>query len=278
MPEPFLKWPGGKRWLVQRHATFFPSSYRRYLEPFLGGGAVFFHLLPASAVLSDTNPDLINAYECLQQHPVLIDRRLRSLQKQHNGELYYRIRAIAPTDALERAVRFIYLNRTCFNGIYRVNYNGDFNVPIGSKNLVEYPEGYLQGISDCLSKASLQAADFEDTIDGAGKGDFVFIDPPYTVMHNNNNFIKYNDRLFSWSDQLRLASAIKRATSRGAEIMLSNADHHSIRELYREFGNHRRINRSSMLAAEASHRCQTTELLITTYALPNGEQPRGVLR
>jgi DNA adenine methylase len=279
MPEPFLKWAGGKRWLVQQHITFFPSSYRRYLEPFLGGGAAFFHLLPARAVLSDANHELINTYKCLQQHPALVDRRLRSLQKQHSNELYYRIRAMRPTNALERAVRFIYLNRTCFNGIYRVNHNGDFNVPIGSKNLVEYPEGYLQTVSDCLSKASLQAADFEDTINTAGKGDFVFVDPPYTVMHNNNNnFIKYNARLFSWSDQLRLASAIKRATSRGAEIMLSNADHHSVRELYREFGYHHRINRSSALAAEASHRCKTTELLITTYALPNGEQLRGELR
>lgn len=271
MPEPFLKWPGGKRWLVQQHATLFPSSYRRYLEPFLGGGAVFFHLLPASAVLSDTNPELINAYESLQQFPVLIGRRLRSLQKQHSKELYYRIRATLPTTALERAVRFIYLNRTCFNGIYRVNRNGDFNVPMGSKNLVEYPEGYLQTISNCLSKASLHTADFENIINRADRDDFVFVDPPYTVMHNNNNFIKYNDRLFSWSDQLRLASALMRAASRGVKLMLSNADHHSIRELYREFGNHYRINRSSVLAAEASHRCQTTELLITTYPLPNNE-------
>lgn len=278
MPEPFLKWPGGKRWLVQQHDTFFPSSYRRYLEPFLGGGSVFFHLLPARAVLSDTNAELINAYECLQQQPALIDRRLRSLQKQHSNQLYYRIRAMRPTNAIERAVRFIYLNRTCFNGIYRVNRNGDFNVPIGSKDLVEYPEGYLQTIADCLSKASPQVADFEETINRAGKGDFVFVDPPYTVMHNNNNFIKYNARLFSWSDQLRLASAIKRAATRGAEIMLSNADHHSIHELYRDFGNHHRIDRSSVLAAEALHRCKTTELLITTYALPNGEQSHGAPR
>lgn len=278
MLEPFLKWPGGKRWLVQQHANFFPSSYRRYLEPFLGGGAVFFHLLPARAVLSDTNAELINAYQCLQQHPALIDRRLRALQKQHTIGLYYRIRAMRPKGAVERAVRFLYLNRTCFNGIYRVNKNGDFNVPIGSKDLVEYPEGFLQSVADCLSTVSLQVADFEDTINRAGKGDFVFVDPPYTVRHNKNNFTKYNARLFSWSDQLRLSSAIKKAASRGAEILLSNADHRSIRGLYREFGNHRRIKRSSVLAAEALHRCETTELLITTYAAPNGAQSHGALR
>jgi len=272
MPEPFLKWPGGKRWLVHQHANLFPSSCGRYLEPCLGGAAVFFHLQPATAILSDTNPELINAFRCVQQNWASIDEQLRALQKEHSIELYYRIRAKRLTDPLERAVRFIYLNRTCFNGIFRVNKNGDFNVPIGSKDTVEYPEGYLKTISDCLSKASLQVAGFEDTINAAGKGDFVFVDPPYTVRHNNNNFVKYNSRLFSWSDQLKLASAIKRAARRGAEIMLSNADHYSVRKLYRGFGNHCRIKRSSVLAAEALHRGEATELLITTYALPLGEE------
>lgn len=270
MLEPFLKWPGGKRWLVQRHASLFPTSCRRYLEPFLGGGAVFFYLLPDRAVLSDTNGELINAYQCLRQHPALIDERLRALQKKHSDSLYYRLRAMGPSDTLERAVRFIYLNRTCFNGIYRVNETGDFNVPKGSKDVVEYPAGYLHRIAECLKTASLEVVDFENTIDRAGRGDFVFADPPYTVMHNTNNFIKYNSRLFSWSDQVRLASAIKRAVARGAQVVLANADHRSIRELYRGFGNHHRISRSSYLAADIVHRRKTTELLITTCPLPDG--------
>jgi DNA adenine methylase len=269
MLEPFLKWPGGKRWLVHQHANFFPPSYRRYLEPFLGGAAVFFHLQPARAILSDTNAELINAYRCLRQHWELIDEQLRTLQKGHSIELYYRIRGLRPIDPLERAVRFIYLNRTCFNGIYRVNKNGDFNVPIGSKDGVEYPEGYLKTIADSLATASLKVAGFENTINTADKGDFVFVDPPYTVRHNNNNFLKYNSSLFSWSDQVKLAVAIKAAAERGAEIMLSNADHSSVRELYRGFGNHRHIKRASILAADASHRGKTTELLITTYTPGN---------
>jgi len=265
MPDPFLKWPGGKRWLVHQYGSLFPQGYQRYLEPFLGGGAVFFHLMPRRAILSDTNSDLVNAYQCLKKHAYAINTRLSDLHKKHSKTLYYRIRATRPTDATERAVRFLYLNRTCFNGIYRVNLRGDFNVPIGTKDLVAYPKNYLEGIATCLRHASIRVTDFEETIDQAAAHDFVFVDPPYTVMHNNNNFLKYNANLFSWTDQLRLASAIKRAARRGAAIMISNADHRSVRELYGDFGNHYRINRASVLAADTFHRRQTTELLITSY-------------
>jgi len=267
MLEPFLKWPGGKRWLVHKYHTLFPTSFRRYIEPFVGGGAVFFYLVPRRSIISDTNVELINAYQCLKGHSNEIDKRLRTLQLRHSKTLYYRIRAKRPADTIDQAVRFLYLNRTCFNGIYRVNRKGNFNVPIGSKDLVEYSKGYLQTIADYLSAASIRVADFEETIDKAKEGDFVFVDPPYTVMHNNNNFIKYNARLFSWADQLRLARAVKSAAKRGAAIMISNADHHSIRDLYRGFGNHYRIKRSSVLAAESAHRRNTSELLITTYDL-----------
>ena len=158
-------------------ALLFPSQYRRYLEPFLGGGAVFFHLTPQRAILSDTNSDLVNAYQCLKKHARAIDKRLSDLQHKHSRALYYRIRAMRPTDAIEQAVRFLYLNRTCFNGIYRVNLSGDFNVPIGTKNLVAYPQDYLQGIATCLNHASIRVADFEETIDRAVENDFVFVDP-----------------------------------------------------------------------------------------------------
>jgi DNA adenine methylase len=265
MLEPFLKWPGGKRWLVHQYASLFPSQYRRYLEPFLGGGAVFFHLTPQRAVLSDTNSDLINAYQCLRKHAKVIEKRLFDLQQKHSKEFYYRVRATRPADTIEQAARFLYLNRTCFNGIYRVNLNGEFNVPIGTKDLVAYPKDYLQGIATCLRHASIRVADFEETIDRAVADDFVFVDPPYTVMHNNNNFLKYNANLFSWADQLRLVSAVKRAARRGAAIMISNADHHSVRELYSNFGTHHRVNRVSVLAADFLHRRKTTELLITSY-------------
>lgn len=265
MADPFLKWPGGKRWLARRIDSLLPSAYERHLEPFLGGGAVFFHLAPRRGVLSDSNEELINAYRCLRTHAEEIDGRLTSLQKRHNEALYYRTRAMDPADDIARAVRFIYLNRTCFNGIYRVNLKGKFNVPMGSKNLIEYPKGYLKGVASILRRASIREADFEETIDMAAAGDFLYVDPPYTVMHNSNNFVKYNSSLFSWEGQIRLADAIKRAAGRGAAIMLSNADHQSVRELYKDFGYHQSVNRASILSADPQHRRPTTELIITNY-------------
>jgi DNA adenine methylase len=272
--DPFLKWPGGKRWLARQIDGLVPSAYERYLEPFLGGGAVFFHLSPRRAVLSDSNGELINVYRCLKNHAEEIDNQLTSLQGRHSEALYYRTRTTDPADAVGRAVRFLYLNRTCFNGIYRVNLKGDFNVPIGSKALVGYPEGYLKGIAALLRRASIKESDFEKTLDTAATGDFVYVDPPYTVMHNSNNFVKYNAKLFSWEDQIRLAAAIKRAAGRGAAIMLSNADHRKVRELYEGFGHHRSVDRASVLAAGPQHRRRTTELIVTSYPL----EPKGSVR
>src|SRR5205823_5598714 len=133
MLEPFVKWPGGKRWLVQQCGPLFPSTYARYIEPFLGGGAVFFHLSPRRAILSDTNCELVNAYKCLRREVDVICSRLSDLHLRHNKTLYYHIRDMNPTSPVEKAIRFLYLNRTCFNGIYRVNLKGEFNVPIGTK-------------------------------------------------------------------------------------------------------------------------------------------------
>lgn len=134
-----------------------------------------------------------------------------------------------------------------------------------------YPKNYLQEIATCLRHASIRVTDFEETINQAAAHDFVFVDPPYTVMHNNN-FLKYNANLFSWTDQLRLALAIKRAAQRGAAIMLSNADHRSVRELYGDFGYHYRVNRTSILSADTLHRRRTTELLITSYDPEQAEE------
>ncbi len=265
MLEPFLKWAGGKRWLVQYYACFLPKPFKRYIEPFLGSGAVFFYLIPQMATLSDSNEELIETYQALKKAPKNIHNLLKAFQKKHRPDFYYRMRESMPDDLIGRAARFIYLNRTCFNGLYRVNRNGVFNVPMGSKTVVEFPDGYLEDLSAALQCAALRVSDFEATIDQAKKGDLLYVDPPYTVMHNNNNFIKYNANLFSWNDQIRLASAIRRASSRGALIMLSNADSRSIRVLYRDFGNHYRLERSSMLASTSENRGKTTELLITNY-------------
>jgi len=268
MIEPFLKWPGGKRWLAARHLNMFPKTYGRYFEPFLGGAAVFFALSPEDAHLSDANPELINAYNRIKHNWAKLERRLASYQEKHDSDFYYKVRERSPVDPVARAVRFLYLNRTCFNGIYRVNKEGHFNVPIGTKEAVSFESGYLERVARALKNARIRRRDFAVAIGQANEGDFVFIDPPYTVMHNNNGFVKYNAQLFSWKDQARLATAIKAAGDRGAFIMMSNANHDSVRALYDGFGTHRALTRASILAGDPSYRRNATELLVTNYPIP----------
>lgn len=223
---------------------------------------MFFSLTPQSALLSDKNEELINAYQCVKAEPAIIEAALHRLHRLHSKALYYRIRKTMPVDCVERAIRFIYLNRTCFNGMYRVNRLGQFNVPIGTKTLVSYNGGYLESVAQYLERATIQHGDFEAAINTARRGDVVFADPPYTVKHNTNNFVKYNAALFSWDDQVRLAAALQRAESRGATIVLSNANHGSIRYLYKGFGRHYTLARATVLAADSASRGPITELLI----------------
>lgn len=265
MIEPFLKWPGGKRWLTSRHLALFPKTYGKYIEPFLGGAAVFFALSPEEAYLSDANSELINAYNRIKNDWAKVEKRLERYHENHDSDFYYKVRKMNPTDPIARAVRFLYLNRTCFNGIYRVNKEGTFNVPIGTKSEVRFEAGYLATVAKALKNARIRRSDFATAIGRARKGDFVFIDPPYTVMHNNNGFVKYNSQLFSWKDQARLATAIKAAGDRGALIMMSNADHDSVKELYRDFGTHQTLSRTSVLAGDPGYRRAATELLITNF-------------
>jgi len=266
MIEPFLKWPGGKRWLTTRHLDLFPKTYGSYIEPFLGGAAVFFALSPEKAYLSDANAELINVYNRIKKDRIKVERGLARYQKKHDSDFYYKVRATNPTDTIARAVRFLYLNRTCFNGIYRVNKVGQFNVPIGTKDAVSFDEGYLEGVANSLRNVRIRTRDFALAIRKAKKSDFVFIDPPYTVMHNNNGFVKYNAQLFSWEDQARLATEIKAAGDRGVKVMMSNADHSSVRDLYKGFGTHHTLTRSSVLASDPERRRSSTELLVTNYS------------
>lgn len=264
--EPFLKWAGGKRWLVSQHAHLFPLFKGRYIEPFLGSGAVFFHLAPKSALLSDKNGDLITTYRVVQDTPHALDKRLSEFHKLHSAKFYYKMRAGNPTKRIERAARFIYLNRTCWNGLYRVNMKGEFNVPVGSKNTVEFPENTLADLSALLKGVELEEVDFEVSIDKAKKGDFVFVDPPYTVSHNNNGFIKYNDVLFSWKDQIRLANAVQRASDRGAFVFVSNANHDKLIELYTDFTFHHTLSRASILSGKSEGRRSTEEAVFLNYS------------
>jgi DNA adenine methylase len=211
---PFLKWAGGKRWFVQRALERMPRKFDRYVEPFLGGAAVYFALRPKAALLADTNARLIETYEAVQSDWSRVDRELKRHQAAHSRDYYYLERERSRRTAFTRAAQFIYLNRTCWNGLYRVNLNGTFNVPIGTKTAVVLDTDDFEEVSTLLSGATLKCCDFEEVLDECARGDFVFVDPPYTVKHNMNGFIKYNEKLFSWDDQVRLRDAVARAADR----------------------------------------------------------------
>lgn len=261
--NPFLKWAGGKRWFVQKHANLFPKTYERYIEPFLGGGAVYFHLQPKDAILGDLNPDLIAAYQSIKENHQALVRSLQYHARSHSDQHYYEVRERKLKDTVPRASRMIYLNRTCFNGIYRVNQLGEFNVPRGSKDGVLYEDDNFGEISSLLQRAEIRVSDFEAVIDEARNGDLVFADPPYTVRHNLNGFIKYNEKLFSWQDQERLAAALARARDRGAHVVATNANHASVRKLYRDYGFHlKNTSRFSPISATLDSRKKFEELII----------------
>lgn len=270
---PFLKWAGGKRWFVQRFSHLLPPVFDRYIEPFLGSGSVFFHLQPKSAILGDANPDLITAYNGIKVAWRKIETLLGEHQRKHSNKYYYQVRDNIPKDWIARAARLIYLNRTCFNGIYRVNLQGVFNVPCGSKTEVLMDSDDFGASSRLLRNAEIRFADFEELINAGGKKDFIFADPPYTVRHNFNGFVKYNEKLFSWDDQKRLANALMRAKQRGAVIVSTNANHDSVRQLYEGNGFHlKSVSRYSSISACSESRKSFDELIILSHPPKNHEQ------
>ena len=259
---PFLKWAGGKRWLTFQLADLISNIEGTYYEPFLGSAAMFFHSKPERAALSDMNAALVETYRALQVDQAEVTIHLRRHAAQHSTEHYYRVRSMQCKTNFTRAAQFIYLNRTCWTGLYRVNRQGFFNVPKGSKERVLLETDDFEEIANCLKEASILCVDFETQIDKAGAGDIVFCDPPYTVRHKHNGFVKYNEILFSWDDQVRLKAALLRAKTRGARIFLTNADHESIRTLYAEDFSILELSRFSAISSTSSSRGKYAELLI----------------
>lgn len=260
---PFLKWAGGKRWFADGHLEkFLPKKFNRYIEPFLGSGAVFFNVLPQKAILNDLNSELILTYQSIKKDWARVSTHLKKHSLNHSEDYYYRVRDRKCRDQFSSAARFIYLNRTCFNGLYRVNLRGQFNVPKGSKDSVILPTDNFELISKQLKNARLLNMDFERVVDLAQKDDFLFVDPPYTVKHNNNGFIKYNETIFSWNDQVRLSDALTRAKKRGAYVVCTNANHSSIKSLFKNEFNLKALERASLLAASKEKRGKFDELII----------------
>jgi DNA adenine methylase len=262
---PFLKWAGGKRWLVDQHKDLINVKFDRFVEPFLGSGAVFFQLKPYKSILSDKNESLINTYIVMRDDWKNLLEHLEHHQKCHSKEYYYKTRGKTYDSKVERAAQFIYLNRTCWNGLYRVNLKGKFNVPIGTKNNVLLESDNFEEISNLLKNAKISSSDFEEILDQTSSGDFVFVDPPYTVKHNNNGFIKYNENLFSWDDQVRLRNSVERSIDRGAKVLVTNASHESIRNLYEGLGKTITLSRKSVISGKSSGRGKYEETIIKCF-------------
>jgi len=262
---PFLRWAGGKRWLTSKYNDLFPKSFNCYFEPFLGGASVFFHLQPKLASLSDINSDLICTYNAIKDDWMKVEELLFIHSKNHSSVYYYEMRSFQPIDNFEIAARFIYLNRTCWNGLYRVNSKGKFNVPIGTIKNVLRPEDSFKFLSESFKNVNFLVKDFELAIDQAQEKDFIFADPPYTVKHNFNGFIGYNENIFHWDDQIRLSDALKRANARGCLIMLTNANHPSVKSLYENDFSIKELSRSSTIAGNAKDRGCYEEIVVTNF-------------
>ena len=261
-PRPFLRWAGSKRLVLQHLAPHLPERFGTYFEPFLGGGSLFFALRPSRAVLADTCAELINTYAAVAANPAAVLRHLSPMRPDRGT--YYAVRAHRSAGRFKKAAEFIYLNKTCWNGLYRVNSRGVFNVPFGkpkTDHLIDTTNFRESAVLLGSQGVELQTADFEAAVSSATSGDFVFFDPPYVTGHRNNGFVDYNEKLFSWSDQERLAEVARSLARKGCQVLMTNADHPAIIDLYPDFEQFR-FDRKSTIASDPAKRTRTTELVL----------------
>ena len=232
-----MKWAGGKTQLLSDLIPRAPKQYGRYIEPFFGGGALFFALKPSNAIISDSNPELINMYKQVADH---VDEVILNLQKYENNEdMFYSVRSQDWTELpeIEAAARMLYLNHTCFNGLYRVNKKGQFNTPFGHyKNPNICDEKALRAASDALKNAVIICGDYLDVLEkNACEGDFIFLDPPYVPISKNADFKRYTKEQFGESDHQLLAQTVNSLADKGCNIILTNSNHPIVTDLYGEF-------------------------------------------
>lgn len=245
--KPFLKWAGGKRDLVAFIIKNMPKEFNAYFEPFLGGGALFFGLKNRGllenkqVLLNDKNKELINAFKVLKNESGALLEHLKNLQNTHSKEQFYQIRHLdrkadfSNIDKIFRAARFIYLNKTCFNGLCRYNAKGQFNTPLGSyKNPKIYDEDLMISAFKALQKVSILESDFGVAIKEAKSGDFVYFDPPYFPLNPTSSFTSYTDN-FLQKEHLRLFESFKHLNSKGVKVLQSNSNSPFIKELYKDF-------------------------------------------
>jgi DNA adenine methylase len=273
---PIIKWVGGKTKLLPELAARVPSKMGRYFEPFAGGAALFFHLAPERAVLADVNPDLIAMYQAIAGHHSRIDsivRSLRAYRRLHSEAYFYAVRdrwndPKASWTTTQRAAAFIYLNKTCFNGLWRVNREGKFNSPSGHRDKPGiFVASDLYAAHEVLAHAELHCADYRVTVHDAERGDFVYFDPPYDPISNSENFTSYTSRGFTFGDQRELAGTCRELASRGVGFMLSNSDTPFVRELYRGFQIDR-VMCARAINSKGSGRGKVGEVIVTGKPAP----------
>ncbi len=256
--------------MLKQYAPYFPpiDEINRYYEPFVGSGAVFFHLRPARSFLSDQNEKLIEVYQQIQSNVEALIEALRP--HQNESDYYYAIRAQKPEEltAVQRAARFIFLNKTCYNGLYRENSRGVFNVPFGRyKNPAICDAVRLRAASATLQGVSIEAHDFETAVSTAREGDFVYFDPPYVPLSQTSNFTSYSKHGFNDADQRRLAHTINQLTGKGCRVMLSNSSAPLVYEIYDGNGRYHlhEISARRNINSNPARRGPVKELLILNY-------------
>jgi DNA adenine methylase len=276
--RPFLKWAGGKGRLIEQYHPYFPKRFRHYYEPFLGGGAIFFHVHDRCryALLADLNEELVNVYRCIRDDVEAVISLLAHHQEHHCHTYYYELRAQTQlASATQRAARLIYLNKTCFNGLYRENSKGHFNVPMGrykKPRVCDIPT--LRQAAAALQHTEIRCESFTESVHWAQRSDdLVYFDPPYHPISATSNFTGYNRYGFTAKDQERLQQTFVQLAASGVKVMLSNSDCPFIRDLYEDFYIHE-IQASRAINSNAKRRGKISELLITSYPT-SGERDVG---
>ncbi len=274
-PEPFLKWAGGKTQLLKQLAYLFPGRFNRYYEPFIGSGAVFLHVQPACAVLNDSNPNLIAAYRHVQSrlNDLLtllqqIRRTYHSLPPDQQQAEYYRLRERynqLAAGSLEKSALLIVLNKTGYNGLYRENSRGKFNVPFGRyDNPTMFREENLRAVSTALRQVELLNTNFQEAVASAQAGDFVYFDPPYMPRSKTSSFTSYTMGAFGKERQIALAEVARQLVQRGVQVMISNSDTDLIHDLYHDFYRHE-VRARRAINSKPGLRGRINELVITSY-------------
>jgi DNA adenine methylase len=246
--QPFVKWVGGKRGLLSQIVPLIPEEFNNYFEPFVGGGALFFELYSLgllkdkSVYLFDINSELINAYNIVKSNPLDLVKELQKFKEKHSKEFYYEVRAwdreekFLKRSKIERASRFIYLNKTCFNGLYRVNSKGYHNVPIGSyKNPNICDELVIYNASEALQNTKILNSSYKDVLSHAKANDFVYFDPPYYPLTPTSSFTSYNENAFLDKEQKELFEAFDKLAKQNSHVIHSNSDTDFIKELYKNY-------------------------------------------